>query len=98
MFWNKMKSVTTSELETLLKDKPEILDVREPHEFKNGHILGAKNLPLGKVETYTGKGPVYVICQSGMRSSSAAKILKKMDVDVINVKGGMSMWRGAVKR
>ena len=98
MFWNKMKSVTTSELETLLKDKPEILDVREPSEFKNGHILGAKNLPLSKVETYTGKGPVYVICQSGMRSSSAAKILKKMDVYVTNVKGGMSMWRGAVKR
>ena len=98
MFWNKMKSITTSELETLLKDKPEILDVREPHEFKNGHILGAKNLPLSKVGTYTGKGPVYVICQSGMRSSSAAKVLKKMDVDVTNVKGGMSMWRGAVKR
>ena len=97
MFWNKMKSITTSELETLLKDKPEILDVREPHEFKNGHILGAKNLPLSKVGTYTGKGPVYVICASGGRSTQATKKLTKMGVDATNVKGGMMMWKGARK-
>lgn len=98
MFWNKTKSVTTVELEGMLKDKPEILDVREPYEYKAGHIPGAKNLPLAKVSTYSGKGPVYVICQSGSRSSSATKVLTKMDVDATNVKGGMSMWRGVTKR
>ena len=73
MFWNKTKSVTTDELQAMLKERPAILDVREAYEFKNGHIPGAKNLPLAKVDTYTGKGPVYVICQSGARSSSATK-------------------------
>ena len=97
MFFNKTKSITTDELQAMLKEKPSILDVREAYEFKNGHIPGAKNLPLGTVETYTGKGPVYVICQSGARSSSATKKLTKMGVDAINVKSGMSMWKGATK-
>ena len=97
MFWNKTKSVTTDELQAMLKEKPAIIDVREAYEFKNGHIPGAKNLPLAKVDTYTGKGPVYVICQSGARSASATKRLTKMGVDAINVKGGMNMWKGARK-
>lgn len=97
MFFNRMKSVSTTELQGMLSEKPQILDVREPYEFKNGHIPGAKNLPLAKVGTFTGQGPVYVICQSGMRSSSATKQLTKMGVEAINVNGGMNQWRGAVK-
>ena len=97
MFFTKIKSVTTDELQSVLKEKPVILDVREPHEFKNGHIPGAKNVPLGTLGTYTGKGPVYVICASGGRSTQATKKLTKMGVDATNVKGGMMMWKGARK-
>jgi len=97
MFWHKTKSVTTDELQAILKEKPTIIDVREPYEFKNGHIPGAKNVPLGTIDSYTGKGPVYVICASGSRSASATKRLTKMGVDATNVKGGMFMWKGARK-
>lgn len=97
MFFTKIKSVTTDELQSVLKEKPVILDVREPHEFKNGHIPGAKNVPLGTIGTYTEKGPVYVICASGGRSTQATKKLTKMGVDATNVKGGMMMWKGARK-
>lgn len=97
MFFTKIKSVTTDELQSVLKEKLVILDVREPHEFKNGHIPGAKNVPLGTIGTYTGKGPVYVICASGGRSTQATKKLTKMGVDATNVKGGMMMWKGARK-
>ena len=97
MFFTKIKSVTTDELQSVLKEKPVILDVREPHEFKNGHSPGAKNVPLGTIGTYTGKGPVYVICASGGRSTQATKKLTKMGVDATNVKGGMMMWKGARK-
>ena len=97
MFFTKIKSVTTDELQSVLKEKPVILDVREPHEFKNGHIPGAKNVPLGTIGTYTGKGPVYAICASGGRSTQATKKLTKMGVDATNVKGGMMMWKGARK-
>ena len=97
MFFTKIKSITTDELQSILKEKPVILDVREPHEFKNGHIPGAKNVPLGTIDTYSGKGPVYVICASGGRSTQATKKLTKMGVDATNVKGGMMMWKGARK-
>ncbi|BCA87094.1 hypothetical protein EsVE80_p1-00240 (plasmid) [Enterococcus saigonensis] len=77
MFFKKTPTISTTELENKLSEKPQIIDVREPHEFKIGHIPGAKNIPLAKVSTYTPKGQVYVVCQSGMRSKRATKILLK---------------------
>ncbi len=97
MFWNKVPFITTEELQDKLKERPMIIDVREPYEFKARHIKGAKNIPQGNIKTFEGKGPVYVICQSGMRSSSATKKLKKMGVEAINVKGGMNSWTGPIK-
>lgn len=97
MFWNKVPSITTDELQAKLKERPTVLDVREPYEFKARHIKGAKNVPLGTIKTFEGKGPVYVICQSGARSSSATKKLVKMGVDATNVKGGMNGWSGPTK-
>ena len=98
MFFKKTPTISTTELENKLSEKPQIIDVREPHEFKIGHIPGAKNIPLAKVSTYTPKGQVYVVCQSGMRSKRATKILLKQGHDVINVRGGMMAWAGAKKR
>ena len=97
MFWSKIPSVTTEKLKNMLKERPMVIDVREPYEFKARHIKGAKNIPLNTIKTYEGKGPVYVVCQSGARSSSAAKKLKKMGVEAINVKGGMNNWTGPTK-
>lgn len=59
-----------------------------------GHIRQAKNIPLQRILSFKGKqeAPVYVICQSGMRSKQATKELKKMGYDVINVRGGMNQW------
>lgn len=51
-------------------------------------------MPLNYIEDYKGTETVYVICQSGMRSKRAVKALRKHGVDAINVRGGMSMWRG----
>lgn len=95
--FNSMPSVSTKELEAKLTEKPQIIDVREPNEFIGGHIPGAKNVPVRKVETYTPKGKVYVICQSGARSKRAATILKSKGYDVVNVKGGMSAWSGPTR-
>jgi len=39
-----------------------------------------------------------LICQSGMRSKKAYKILSKADYDVTNVSGGMLAWRGKIKK
>ncbi|MGX7244690.1 rhodanese-like domain-containing protein [Enterococcus quebecensis] len=95
----KGNSITTSELQKKLVEKPEVIDVREKVEFTSGHIPGAKNIPLSKVASYTKKDKesVYVICQSGMRSRRAVKQLKNKGIDAINVKGGMSAWRGDIR-
>ncbi|MDA9472791.1 rhodanese-like domain-containing protein [Enterococcus sp. 5H] len=95
----KGNSISTKELELKLGEKPEILDVREKTEFATGHIPSAKNLPLSKISSYKVKEnkSVYVICQSGMRSRQAVKQLKNRGIDAVNVRGGMSAWRGETR-
>ena len=79
-----------------LKGNAVLIDVREPREWKAGHVRGAIHIPLGKIPTSLSRIPkgkdVYVICQSGMRSNSAVSQLRKAGVEAINVKGGMNAW------
>lgn len=99
-----------SYLKTLTEDqfregyrKAQLIDVREPQEFKNGHILGARNIPVTQlkqrlVEIRPDK-PVYLYCQSGARSARAAQILhKKGYQDISQLKGGFKKWTGKVKK
>ncbi|MCC5890462.1 MAG: rhodanese-like domain-containing protein [Alkalibacterium sp.] len=97
--FNRIPSVSTSQLESDLTSKTTLLDVRMPGEYRQGHISGAKNVPLNKIEQYKGntEDKVYVICQSGMRSKRAAGVLSKKGYDVVNVRGGMSRWSGKVR-
>lgn len=82
--------------------KVQLIDVREPNEFENGHILGARNVPLTqfkmrKQEIRKDK-PVYLYCQNGTRSTRAAAILKKYGCqDMYTLKGGFKQWTGKVK-
>ena len=95
-----VKSVSTEELKGILKDKSkQFIDVRTPSEYKGHHINEFKNIPLNllksKLDKLDKEKEVVLICQSGMRSSQAANILKKSGfTDVVNVRGGMSAWRG----
>lgn len=95
-----VRHISTTELRNELKDKDkQFIDVRTPGEFKGNNIKGFKNLPLQqlmqKAEKELSKDKeVVVICQSGMRSQSASRMLKKLGfTKVTNVKGGMSAWR-----
>jgi rhodanese-related sulfurtransferase len=79
-----------------------VLDVREPTEYDNGHLLGAKNMPLGSVEARSGEldkhksKPVIVICGDGNRASKAASILREKGfVNVVNLAGGFPAWQQA---
>ncbi len=80
-----------------------VLDVREPTEYANGHMLGAKNIPLGEVEKRAGEldkhkaGPVIVLCGSeGARASKAAAMLRAKGFgNVVNLSGGFPAWQQA---
>ncbi|WP_257345715.1 rhodanese-like domain-containing protein [Pseudalkalibacillus decolorationis] len=83
--------------------KAQLIDVREPNEYKNGHILGARNIPLSQMrmrykEIRTDQ-PVYLYCESGMRTVRAAGVLRKKQIkDLYQLKGGFKKWDGKVKR
>ncbi|MEB3329372.1 MAG: rhodanese-like domain-containing protein [Candidatus Sericytochromatia bacterium] len=83
-------------------EAPCLLDVREPHEWAEGHVAGALHIPLGQLPTRwqelpTGR-PVAVICRSGARSARATAFLRGQGLDAHNVEGGMLAWSGPVER
>jgi rhodanese-related sulfurtransferase len=94
-----IRNINTTELKAELKNKDkQFIDVRTPNEFKGNHIKEFKNIPLydlqKKASELSKDKEVFVICQSGMRSSKASKVMKKMGFkNITNVKGGMSAWR-----
>ncbi|MCQ9209119.1 rhodanese-like domain-containing protein [Granulicatella seriolae] len=98
-FFSTVPSISVNMLQEKLKDKINLLDVRTPDEYRLGHIAKAKNVPLNMLDGYKGSSTeeLYVICQSGMRSKKAAKILQKKGYNVVNVRGGMSQWTGQIR-
>lgn len=95
-----VRQLSTADLNGELSNKEkQFVDVRTPVEFKANHIKGFKNIPLHQLSEKAEKElskekEVIIICQSGMRSQKASKMLKKIGfTKVTNVKGGMSTWR-----
>lgn len=94
-----VKQVSTTELKPLLNDRKRFyLDVWTAAEFKGNHIKGFKNIPLQTLNSQLNQIPkdkeVLVICQSGMRSKQAVKVLKRAGyTNVMEVRGGMNAWR-----
>lgn len=89
-----IREITVLELAKL--ENAQIIDVRELEEFAAGHAVGAMSIPLGEIvdrppETFD-DAPVYLICQSGRRSSLAAEALLAQHHDVVNVVGGTAAW------
>lgn len=79
-----------------------LLDVREDSEFKDGHIIDAMHIPLGKLGERMGElekfreKSIIVSCRSGHRSSSACARLRKNGFETVyNLKGGVMAWQSA---
>jgi len=76
-----------------------LLDVRQPQEYEQGHLPGAKLIPLAELraglqELDTDK-ETYVYCRSGNRSLSATALLADAGMtDVHNMSGGIDAWNG----
>jgi rhodanese-related sulfurtransferase len=76
-----------------------ILDVRERHEWKAGHVPGSKNIPLSTLHARTGElagdRRYIAVCRTGARSRTATARLRGAGIDVVNLKGGLHGWRRA---
>ena len=76
----------------LQKDSVTLLDTRTVGEFSRGHIPGFRNIPVDdlrdRIAELDSEKPVYVICQSGLRSYIACRILAGFGFDAYNFSGG----------
>ena len=79
-----------------------LVDVRDPGEYGAGHALGARNLPLARLESGAGEvakkkdATLIVYCDSGDRSGKAAAALRKHGyTKVLNLSGGFGAWKQA---
>lgn len=75
-----------------------LLDVREPDEFRSGHISGAVNVPLSRIETIDipKDKPLYVYCLRGTRSKKAVGILKRLGYTALSI-GGITGYKGQIE-
>ena len=83
--------------ETLPRDgSVTLLDTRTPMEYSMGHVKGFINIPVDelreRIDELDKSKPVYVICQSGLRSYIASRILMGNGFDAYNFAGGFRFY------
>jgi len=95
-------AVSTGEAVRLInREKGVLIDVSEPAEFAAGHANGARNVPVGQIETSkelpSNKAlPLLVLCPTGARAGRAAALLRKAGYErATAVTGGTAAWRDA---
>ncbi|HUR89420.1 MAG TPA: rhodanese-like domain-containing protein [Ramlibacter sp.] len=84
------------------RERAVIVDVCETEEFAQGHIGGAKNVPLSQLEqrlpeVVKNKGvPLILVCQSGSRSQRAVGVARKLGYEQAQaLAGGLKTWKEA---
>ena len=95
-------TISARALWAVLHDEPApvVIDVREPREFKRGHVPGARSIPLpillADVEKVPRHGAVTLVCRGGRRSGRAVCLLGDQGYDNVSaLKGGMLAWKAA---
>jgi len=100
-----IKTIKPEDLAKLQNEQEiELIDVRTPAEFREIHASIAVNIPLDRISSDqiqerthgNADAPVYIICQSGNRSSRACQKLMDAGVtNVVSVEGGTKAWESA---
>jgi rhodanese-related sulfurtransferase len=94
--------VSVERARELIQENPSlvILDVRTDAEFREGHIEGAINIPVGELEGRLGEldrgDEMLVYCRTGNRSSTAVGILEENDfTKIYHMNRGITAWTSA---
>ena len=98
-------NVNVDEFQTLIASpEVQLLDVRTPDEYADGHIAGAVLVDVNEsdfeekaVSVLDANRPVAVYCRSGRRSARAASLLTARGYKVTNLNGGVMAWQDAGK-
>jgi len=100
-------SISPIQLASIISQKPatQIVDVRSPEEFSAGHIVGARSIPLDRIEGadayevlcaagVTPDRPLYLACHAGLRARRAAEHLRAQGIaEVFLIEGGTQAWQ-----
>ena len=84
------------------RERAVVVDVCEAEEYAAGHVIGAKNVPVGQLEQRLPDAvknktvPLILVCASGARANRALGIAKKLGYEKAQVlAGGMKAWKDA---
>ncbi|MED4783700.1 rhodanese-like domain-containing protein [Brevibacillus choshinensis] len=101
----RWKDLTTQEVEKKLSSDSslQLIDVRNPDEYEDGHIPGSKLIPLpelpARIHEIDQNREVIFICRSGNRSGKACEYLNQLGYSNLNnMVGGMLAWTGKQER
>ena len=105
MYDSEFKDITAEELKQFIKSHNEkeylLVDVRQPDEYSEGHIPGAKFIPLNELVSDLSGLPanrdLVFYCHSGGRSLAAASIFFEEGITektIYNLEGGILAWEG----
>lgn len=102
----KIQEISMSEAESAIQAADVLIDVREPDEFREGHIEGALNIPRGVLEFKLSGAPelsardlhIVLYCKTSGRAALAAASLQEMGyLSVKSIAGGFDAWVAAGK-
>jgi len=104
----RIQEIHPDELDEMIEDHRDLLivDVREPEEYRSGHLPGALLVPRGTLESAADPGTkhrleplcsarertVVVYCETGARGALAAGTLDQMGFTAYNLAGGIILW------
>lgn len=96
----KIKTITVEQFQKKVKGSGtiQLVDVRTPKEFADGHLEGAANYNVldstlyRNISNLNRRKAVFVYCKSGARSMRAAEQLKAAGFKVFNMEGGITNW------
>lgn len=102
----KPKKITQQEAKKIMDTTKGwiLLDVRTDMEYREGHIKGARLLPLQSIRKEKPKllpnpdQPIFTYCHSGARSAQAAKKLAKLGYTDISNIGGIATWKYGITK
>ncbi len=84
------------------REKAVVIDVGEPQEFAQGHVVGSRNLPFGQLEdklptlVKNKSQPIIVVCPAGARAARAAGLARKLGyAQARALSGGLKAWKDA---
>lgn len=97
----RIQEISVNMAETLIAQADVLIDVREPDEYRQGHIPGAINMPRGLLEFQISSQPalqsrdlsIVLYCKTSGRAALAACALQDMGyINVHSIHGGFDAW------